>query len=78
MCIKLPARLEPVLFAFLLSGAKSRLVSSMAVIRHVGWVDGVLNLCVQTWLPAWGMAFFAAMIFAPVIRKLTRYCCVKE
>lgn len=78
MIPKLPARLEPVLFAFLLSGAMSLLVSSMAVIRHVGWVEGVFGLCVQTWLPAWGMAFIAALLLAPAIRKLTRYCCFKD
>jgi len=56
----------------------SLLVSNMAVISHVGWVEGVFGLCVQTWLPAWGMAFIAALLFAPAIRKLTRYCCFKD
>lgn len=65
---KLPARHGPVLFAFLLSGVMSLLVSSLAIIGQVGWVDGVLGLCVQTWLPAWGVAFVVALFMVKPVR----------
>jgi hypothetical protein len=75
---KLPARFEPQLFALLLSGLMSLVVTSVAVIGHTGWVDGVLGMCVQTWLPAWGIAFPLVMILAPGIRKLVRRCVEPE
>jgi hypothetical protein len=71
---RLPARFEPQLFALLLSGLMSLVVTSVAVIGHIGWIDGVLGMCVQTWLPAWGIAFPLAMILVPVIKKLVRRC----
>lgn len=71
---KLPARFEPWLFALLLSGLMSLIVSSVAVIGHSGWVDGVLGMCVKTWLPAWGIAFPLVMILAPGIRRVVRRC----
>ena len=67
---RLPARHAPALFAFLLSGVMSLLVSSLAVIRQVGWIDGVLGLCVQSWLPAWGMAFLVALVLVRPIQRL--------
>lgn len=67
---KLPARHAPALFALLLSGVMSLLVSSLAVIRQVGWVDGILGLCVQSWLPAWGLAFLVALVLVRPIHKL--------
>ncbi len=71
---KLPARHAPILFSLLLSGVMSLLVSSLAVIRQVGWVDGVLGLCVHTWLPAWGIAFLVAMLVAQPIQKVVSRC----
>lgn len=66
----LPARHAPALVAFLLSGVMSLLVSSLAVTRQVGWVDGVLGLCVQSWLPAWGLAFLIALVLVRPIQEL--------
>lgn len=71
---KLPARHGPILFAFLLSGVMSLLVSSLAVIHQVGWVDGLLGLCVRTWLPAWGIAFLVALFMAKPIRWMVARC----
>jgi len=71
---KLPAHHGPLLFAFLLSGVMSLLVSSLAVIRQVGWVDGLLGLCVQTWLPAWGVAFLVALLLVKPIRGVVERC----
>lgn len=67
---KLPARFEPHLFALLLTGVTSLIVASVAVFRHVGWTDGVLGLCIQTWLPAWGIVFPLAIVIAPGIKKV--------
>lgn len=69
---KLPARFESQLFALLLTGVTSLIVASVAVFRHVGWVDGLFVMCIQTWLPAWGIVFPLAMVLAPGIRKVAR------
>lgn len=71
---KLPARHGPVLFAFLLSGVMSLLVSSLAVIRQVGWVEGLMDLCVRTWLPAWGIAFLVALFLVKPISWVVNRC----
>lgn len=71
---KLPARYGPTLFAFLLSGVMSLLVSSLAIIGQTGWVDGVLGLCVQTWLHAWGVAFVVALFMLKPVRWVVSHC----
>lgn len=75
---KFPARFESQLFAFLLTGATSLIVAGVAVFRHVGWADGFVGMCVQTWLPAWGIVFPLAMIIAPGIRKMVQWCVETE
>lgn len=75
---KLPARFEAQLFALLLTGATSLIVASVAVFSHVGWAEGLVGLCIQTWLPAWGIVFPLAMIIAPGLRKVVRWCVEPE
>lgn len=67
---KLPARFESQMFALLLTGVTSLVVASVAVFQHVGWTDGLLGMCIQTWLPAWGVVFPLAVIIAPGVRKV--------
>lgn len=71
---KLPPGFESPLFALLLSGAMSLLVTSMALVRNIGWVDGLLGMCIESWPPAWGVAFFSILIIAPIVRKVVRWC----
>jgi len=73
---KLPPGFDRPLYALLLSGAMSFLVTSMAVFHSVGWVNGLLGLYVQSWLPAWAVAFLAVLILAPGVRKVVG-CCVE-
>ncbi len=69
---KLPARFESQLFALLLTGVTSLIVASVAVFQHVGWTEGLVGLCIQTWLPAWGIVFPLAIVIAPGIKKVVR------
>lgn len=75
---KLPARFESQLFAFLLTGVTSLVVAGVAVFHHVGWADGFFVMCIQTWLPGWGVVFPLAIVIAPGIRKLVGRCVEPE
>lgn len=75
---KLPSRFGPVLYALLLSGAMSFLVTGIAVIHNLGWVDGLLGVCVQSWLPAWRVAFTAVVMLAPLVRMVVGGCVEPE
>jgi hypothetical protein len=75
---KLPPRFESQLFALLLTGATSLIVASVSVFQHVGWSDGLVGMCIQTWLPGWVIVFPFAMLIAPGIRKVVRWSVGKE
>ncbi len=66
----IPARLAPVLFGFLLSGMMSFLVSGVATLRALGPIEGFAWYWFTAWLPAWGVAFPAVLVVAPVARRL--------
>lgn len=75
---KLPARFESQLFALLLTGVTSLIVASVAVFSNVGWTAGLVGLCIQTWLPAWGIVFPLAIVIAPALRKVVGRCVEQE
>jgi len=66
----IPARHAPILFAFLLSGMMSFIVSGVAITRAVG-IDDTLPLAwLGGWLPAWCVAFPCVMFLAPFTRRI--------
>ncbi|PIL21949.1 hypothetical protein P775_01800 [Puniceibacterium antarcticum] len=66
----IPPRLAPVVFGFLLSGMMSFLVSGVATLHALGLIEGFCGLWISAWLPAWGIAFPAVLVVAPVARRL--------
>lgn len=66
----IPARYAPLLFAFILSGVMSLLVSGVATLRALGLVEGIIGLWITAWLPSWSVAFPTAFIVAPIARRL--------
>jgi len=66
----IPAKFAPVLFAFLLSGLMSLIVSSIATVRAVGIGDGFLGLWMSSWASSWVIAFPAVLVLAPIVRRL--------
>lgn len=66
----LPARLGPVLFGLLLSGMMSALVSGIATLRAIGWVEGLGAMWLGAWLSSWAVAFPAVLVVAPLARRL--------
>jgi hypothetical protein len=65
----IPEKYAPVLFAAILSGMMSLLVSGISTYRAVGAVEGFLPLWGGAWLAAWVVAFPAVVLVAPLARK---------
>lgn len=67
---KLPQRFEPLLFALLLSGLMSLLVSGVATWHAIGLVTGFSGKWLDAWLSSWMVAFPAVLVIAPQVRRL--------
>jgi len=72
--IKLPARFEHPLFALLLSGLMSLLVSGVATWSALGGHGGFAAKWLGAWLHSWLVAFPAVMVVAPLVRKVVVRC----
>jgi len=66
----IPARFEPALFGFILSGLMSLVVSGIATLRVTGPVAGFAALWMGAWLSAWVFAFPVVLFIAPVARRM--------
>ncbi|MBK0400835.1 DUF2798 domain-containing protein [Limibaculum sp. M0105] len=66
----IPSRLAPLLFALILSGVMSFLVTGIATLSTQGLVADFHVIWLGTWLRAWPVAFPAAFVFAPIVRRL--------
>ncbi|MCG6542096.1 DUF2798 domain-containing protein [Pseudomonas sp. KSR10] len=62
-------RYAPLLFALLLSGFMSLMVSGISTLRATGPVPGFLGLWVSAWLAAWLFAFPAVLLVTPLARR---------
>lgn len=66
------AKLEPLLFALLLSGQMSLLVAGISTWRATGGAPGFVGMWLSAWLAAWGVAFPIALVVAPLTRRTVR------
>ena len=66
---KLPAQFELPLFALLLSGLMSFIVSGVALMRNFGDMPSA-TLWINAWLASWLVAFPAVIVIAPLVRKI--------
>lgn len=66
----IPARHAPLLFAFLLSGMMSCIVSGVAILRANGLNRELPAEWLAGWLPAWCVAFPCVMVLAPMTRRM--------
>lgn len=66
----IPARFAPLLFALILSGIMSSLVTCVATLRNVGMVPDFAAVWMATWISAWAVAFPTAAIVAPLARRV--------
>ena len=65
----IPRKCGPMLFALILSGLMSLLVSGISTFRAIGLSPGFVGLWTGTWLTAWLVAFPAVLVVAPLARK---------
>ncbi|PQO22732.1 DUF2798 domain-containing protein [Rhodobacteraceae bacterium WD3A24] len=66
----IPSRYTNVLFALILSGIMSCIVSGISILRNAGFVDGVFRLWMEAWLPSFAVSFPLVLILAPLTRRL--------
>lgn len=71
---RLPPKLAPLLFGFILSGLMSLLVAGISTFRNLGWTPDFLNLWARSWLTAWAIAFPTVLVVAPLTRRLVAAC----
>lgn len=62
-------RYAPFLFALLLSGFMSLMVSGISTLRATGPVPGFFGLWISAWLAAWLFAFPAVLLVTPLARR---------
>ena len=63
----IPARFAPYLFALILSGLMSLIVSGIATARVLGWSPAEW---MESWLSSWLVAFPSVLVVAPIARRL--------
>lgn len=68
----IPARFAPLLFALLLSGVMSLLLSALSTARLLGLGESFLRSWLLSWPLAWLFAFPSVLLLAPLIRRLVQ------
>lgn len=68
----IPKRYAPQLFAFLLSGQMSLLISGLSTWRALGWVSDFPSLWLGAWVTAWLVAFPAVLLLSAPARIAVR------
>ncbi len=71
---RLPARFEFPLFALLLSGLMSLLVSGVATWNAIGLIEHFGAKWLAAWLGSWAVAFPSVMVVAPLVRRIVERC----
>jgi len=66
----IPKKFAPALFAVILSGNMSLLVSGISTYYAAGLIHNFAGLWVRSWLMAWGLAFPIVLVVAPLARRL--------
>lgn len=66
----IPARYAQILFAFILSGVMSLLVSGISTWLTTGFTAQLPSAWIGSWLPSWMIAFPAVLVLAPLTRRL--------
>lgn len=65
-------KLEPLLFGLVLSGLMSCLVSGIATLRALGYVEHLAAAWMGAWFTAWAVSFPVVLLAAPAARRVVR------
>jgi hypothetical protein len=68
-----PARFQPMLFAFIMSGFMAFIMSGILTFINLGWFDAFFQAWLKAYLYAHACAFPLVFVFAPLSRKLSAY-----
>ncbi|MEO8485825.1 MAG: DUF2798 domain-containing protein [Betaproteobacteria bacterium] len=68
-----PHRSAPYVFAFLLSGFMTIIVSGIATLVGVGITAEFLTLWVRSWITAWVIAFPALLVVRPFVHRMANW-----
>lgn len=74
----IPKKYGPQLFALILSGLMSLLVSGISTFRAIDDASNFANMWVSAWLTAWLFAFPTVLLVSPVARKAVQLLSVKD
>lgn len=74
----IPRKYSQILFALILSGLMSLMVSGISTLRAVGSVPDFASLWIDAWLTAWLFAFPAVLVIAPLARRAVELLVVKD
>ena len=68
--LRLPQRVVPIVFALLISGLVSCIVTGVITLYHTGLDAGFPLRWLHVWLLAWTTAFPCVAFFGPRVRRL--------
>ncbi|MEH6435106.1 DUF2798 domain-containing protein [Massilia sp. DD77] len=68
----IPKKYAPQLFAFILSGQMSLVITGVATWRALGWTPDFGSQWLGAWLTAWVIAFPTVLLLSPPARIAVR------
>lgn len=68
---KLPFKYVNFVLPFILSCLMSGIISFVNIVHHMGWVEGLFQIWLSSWLFSWGVAFPTVLILLPIVRRIT-------
>jgi hypothetical protein len=74
----LPKQYAPLLFALILSGLMSLLVSGISTLRAMGPIPQFAEMWISAWLTAWLFAFPVVLLVAPLTRRVIGFLVARE
>lgn len=69
----IPRKYSPLLFALILSGVMSLLVSGLSTLRATGLIPGFSSLWLGAWLTAWLLALPLVLLISPLTRRVVEW-----
>lgn len=69
----IPRKYSPLLFALILSGVMSLLVSGLSTLRATGPIPGFASLWLGAWLTAWLLALPLVLLISPLTRRVVEW-----
>lgn len=69
----IPERYAPLLFALILSGLMSCLVSGIATVKTMGFSTDFVAQWMGNWRMGWAVAFPTVLLVAPIARKIVGF-----